>query len=129
MADLAEVTHDPLLATLRQRVRRLLRDQAAAALAAGRPLAARKAKANQAELLGLRCVFSREAVVRPGSDASCALDVAQPEASSDVSAAIPSAMPSPAGLNCAGYGSSVMVTASMGLAAAEEALRLVREAR
>ncbi|MBK6852767.1 MAG: ThiF family adenylyltransferase [Burkholderiales bacterium] len=135
VADLAEVTHDPLLATLRQRVRRLLRDQAGAALEAGRPLAVRKAKAkqakqaNQADLLGLRCVFSREAVVRPGTDASCALDVAPPTAVDDVSAATPSAMPGPTGLNCAGYGSSVMVTASMGLAAAEEALRLVRGAR
>lgn len=126
VADLSEVTHDPLLATLRQRVRRLLRDQAAAALAAGRPPAARKNKPNQPEQLGLRCVFSREAVLRPSAEASCAVDAAPSAQPAD--APVAPAIPGAAGLNCAGYGSSVMVTASMGLAAAEEALRLIRSA-
>jgi tRNA A37 threonylcarbamoyladenosine dehydratase len=127
VADLAEVTHDPLLATLRQRVRRQLRDQATAALAAGRPVTPRKAKPNQPEQLGLRCVFSREAVLRPGTDASCAVDAGQTAGQVDEPAA--TAVSGAAGLNCAGYGSSVMVTASMGLAAAEEALRLIRDAK
>jgi tRNA A37 threonylcarbamoyladenosine dehydratase len=121
VADLAEASHDPLLATLRQRVRRLLRDQDEAALQAGRTPAARKGSTAQApQRLGLRCVFSREAIVRPGGsdgggggggigDGACSTGDA------------------PAGLNCAGYGSSVMVTAAMGLAAAEEALRLIRQ--
>src|SRR5262249_27537271 len=70
VADLAEVTHDPLLASLRQRLRRIdgTRHQGA---------------------FGVRCVFSREAVQRP----SQACDVES-------------------NLNCAGYGSSVAVTAS-----------------
>jgi len=51
VADLAAVTHDPLLARLRQRLRR-----EHGAPAAGRPI-------------GLTCVFSREAVAPP--DASC----------------------------------------------------------
>jgi tRNA A37 threonylcarbamoyladenosine dehydratase len=127
VADLAEVTHDPLLATLRQRVRRLLRDQAAAALAAGQPVAARKGKPNQPEQLGLRCVFSREPVLRPGTEASCAVN-AEPAAGPVDAPAAPTWF-GRAGLNCAGYGSSVMVTASMGLVAAEEALRLIRESR
>jgi len=54
VADLAEVTHDPLLASLRQR----LRKQAGAARH-GR--------------IGLRCVFSRESVMAP-VDAECAVD-------------------------------------------------------
>lgn len=87
LGDLAEVTHDPLLASLRQRLRK-----------AGAPRQGR---------LGLRCVFSRESVCRP-PDAACA-----PEA----------------GLNCAGYGSSVTVTASFGLAAAGEVLRLLQRPR
>jgi tRNA A37 threonylcarbamoyladenosine dehydratase len=83
-ADLAEVTHDPLLAGLRSRLRR-----EHAAPRHGR--------------LGVRCVFSREAVQRPeaAGDAACAVD---------------------GSLNCAGYGSSVMVTASFGLCAASALL-------
>ena len=85
LADLAEATHDPLLASLRQRLRKQ-----------GAPRSGR---------IGLRCVFSREAVAAPMNDDSCATDGT---------------------LNCAGYGSSVTVTATFGLVAAGEALRLVR---
>ena len=79
-ADLAEVTHDPLLASLRQRLRR---DHGAA----------------RQGPIGLRCVFSRENVAAP------ATGLAQG-----------------GGLNCQGYGSTVVVTASFGLAAAGEAV-------
>jgi tRNA A37 threonylcarbamoyladenosine dehydratase len=103
--DLAVASHDPLLATLRQRVRKLLREAAPA----GDREPARKSDA--AATLGLRCVFSREPMAQP-LDAACA-----------------PAEGGGAGLNCAGYGSSVMVTAAMGLAAAEEGLRLIRTAR
>ncbi len=89
VADLAEASHDPLLASLRQR----LRKQGAAQ---------RGSKGR----IGLRCVFSREAVAAPLNDASCATDGT---------------------LNCAGYGSSVTVTATFGLVAAGEALRLVQQ--
>ncbi len=84
VADLADATHDPLLAALRQRLRRL-----------GAP---------RRGAIGLRCVFSREAVAPPAGDAACASD---------------------GSLGCRGYGSTVIVTASFGLAAAGEALRLV----
>jgi tRNA A37 threonylcarbamoyladenosine dehydratase len=81
VADLADTTHDPLLASLRARLRR---EQGAA----------RQGR------IGLRCVFSREAVARPEAQGeACAVD---------------------GSLNCAGYGSSVMVTASFGMAAAGE---------
>ena len=82
--DLASTTHDPLLASLRQRLRK-----AGAAPRQG--------------AIGVRCVFSREAVQRP-LQAGC--DVA--EAGSP--------------LACAGYGSSVTVTATFGMVAAGEAV-------
>ncbi|MDT7836248.1 tRNA threonylcarbamoyladenosine dehydratase [Aquabacterium sp. OR-4] len=53
VADLADTTHDPLLATLRQRLRKQ-----------GAPRQGR---------IGLRCVFSRESVAPP-VDAACASD-------------------------------------------------------
>jgi tRNA A37 threonylcarbamoyladenosine dehydratase len=55
--DLADTTHDPLLASLRQRLRK----------EAGAPRQGR---------IGLRCVFSRESVALPaaGDDAACAVD-------------------------------------------------------
>ncbi len=84
--DLAAATHDPLLASLRQRLR--------------------KQGAPRQGPLGLRCIFSREAVTPP-PDAACAPD---------------------GSLNCHGYGSVVTVTAAFGMAAAAEALRLVRGA-
>lgn len=77
--DLAQVTHDPLLAQLRYRMRR-----EHAAPREGR--------------MGLTCVFSREAVAPP--DPSCA--VGEGDGS----------------LNCHGYGSTVSVTATFGMAAA-----------
>ncbi len=94
--DLARVTHDPLLASLRQRLRR---DNVG--LRGGN------------KTFGVRCVFSREPVAMPqvaSGDDACAVD-------GDAQAIDGS-------LNCAGYGSSVMVTASFGMAAAAEAVRL-----
>jgi len=85
--DLADTTHDPLLASLRQRLRK-----------AG--TAARQGR------IGLRCVFSREAVQRPAA----------------VDCDIAGATASGAALACAGYGSSVTVTATFGLVAAGEAI-------
>lgn len=85
VADLAESTHDPLLASLRQRLR--------------------KQGASHQGAIGLRCVFSRESVARPIDAAgTCAVD---------------------GSLNCHGYGSTVTVTATFGLVAAGELLRLL----
>lgn len=78
--DLAAVTHDPLLASLRQRLRR-------------------EHGAPRTGAIGLRCVFSREAVVMPAE--ACEID---------------------GSLNCHGYGSSVTVTATFGMTAAAAAL-------
>ncbi|KQM75373.1 ThiF family adenylyltransferase [Xylophilus sp. Leaf220] len=79
LADLSATTHDPLLAQLRYRLRR-----AHGAPKDGKPI-------------GIRCVFSREAVAPP--DASCAID-------------------GNGSLNCHGYGSVVSVTATFGMVAA-----------
>ncbi len=87
VADLADVTHDPLLAQLRYRLRK------------------HHAGARQGRM-GVRCVFSREAVAPP--DLSCGLS-----AETDGS------------LNCHGYGSVVSVTASFGMVAAGEWINLV----
>ena len=92
VGDLAEVTHDPLLASLRQRLRR---DH-------GAPRQGR---------VGLTCVFSREAVQRP--EAVCATEA---PADDGGAAGVDGS------LNCHGYGSSVMVTAAFGLAAAAAAI-------
>ena len=86
VVDLADATHDPLLASLRQRLRKQ-----------GAPRSGR---------IGLACVFSRENVALPAADGGkCGVD---------------------GSLNCHGYGSSVTVTATFGLVAAGEALRLCR---
>ncbi len=90
VSDLAQVTHDPLLAALRQRLRK-------------RQDAAREGP------IGVRCVHSLEPVAAPVGDA-CATDGCD---GSDGS------------LNCHGFGSSVSVTATFGLVAANEALEFV----
>lgn len=87
--DLALTTHDPLLASLRQRLRK------------------EHGLARQGKM-GVRCVFSREAVQRP--EAACGVD-GQEGGQVDGS------------LNCAGYGSSVMVTAAFGMTAAAELVK------
>lgn len=83
--DISRATHDPLLASMRQRLRK-------------------QHGAPRDRAMGVRCVFSREAVSAP-VDAACeAVD---------------------GSLNCHGYGSSVVVTATFGLVAASEALQCV----
>lgn len=81
VADLAAVTHDPLLGSLRRRLRK-------------------EHGARHWGEIGLSCVFSREPVKQPGGE--CDVD---------------------GSLNCAGYGSSVTVTATFGMVAANEILR------
>ena len=93
VADLAEATHDPLLASLRQRLRKHH----------GAPRQGR---------IGVRCVFSRETIVPPAA-------VCAPGESEDMAGAVDGS------LNCRGYGSSVMVTATFGMVAASEAAELL----
>lgn len=124
-ADLGEVTHDPLLAALRQRLRRAERDERVEQEGRGTRVDVGVATAPPGQRqapgarLGVRCVFSREPVARPeAACASGAAEVAETEAS-DAGAGSP--------LACHGYGSSVTVTATFGLVAAAEAIEcLVR---
>lgn len=94
VADLAESSHDPLLASLRQRLRQ------AGALPRG------GSKPGRPQRSGLRCVFSREPVLMPPGPEGAGAQTCNTDGS----------------LNCHGYGSSVTVTASFGMAAAGEAL-------
>lgn len=88
-ADLADITHDPLLSNVRYQLRRQH----------GAPRTGR---------IGVLCAFSREAIIRP-EDPSCdPLDTSSKQTDSS--------------LNCAGFGSSVMVTASMGMMLAARAI-------
>jgi tRNA threonylcarbamoyladenosine dehydratase len=59
----------------------------------------------------VRCVFSREAVMRP-----------------DVAACDADAPPSDGSLNCHGYGSSVAVTATFGMVAAGDLMHTLAQA-
>jgi len=111
IGDLQAVTHDPLLAQLRYRLRKLDKStiKTEAAQAGLTSLNAKNMPKNtpfkaKAKPLGVACVFSREAVAKP--HASCGLDEnTAPGAGGQA-------------LNCAGYGSFVGVTASFGMAAA-----------
>lgn len=108
VADLSEVSHDPLLASLRQRLR-----QQHGAPRGGAPGKGRAAR------IGVRCVFSREPVGLPVT-AACEIGTL----SGDEPAAAVDRLPAviDGSLNCHGYGSAVAVTASFGLVAANEVL-------
>ena len=95
--DLHATTHDPLLASLRQRLR-------------SQHGAPRTGK------IGVRCVFSRESVAPPEPDEQ-ACEVGDP----GDAPATPDARRDNT-LNCHGYGSTVVVTASFGMAAAGDVI-------
>ncbi len=91
--DLARIAGDPLLAKVRQRLRRDF----------GFP----RESAGKSKAFSVLAVYSDEPVQRPTTQGGESVDLS-------------------AGLACAGYGSSVVVTATMGFVAASEALaRLV----
>ena len=92
IADLAAVTHDPLLAQVRYRLRK-------------EHGAARQGK------IGVACVFSLEPVHRPVAEAALALQAG-------LQTAVQTPVPTDGSLNCHGYGSVVTVTATFGLCAA-----------
>ncbi len=110
VADLSEVSHDPLLASLRQRLRQHHGAPKGGGTGTG-------AGASRAAKIGLRCVFSREPVKLP---AACKIGpLTGSEAPAEVSQLTTIIDGS---LNCHGYGSAVAVTASFGLVAANEVL-------
>lgn len=89
--DISDVTHDPLLAQMRYRLRR-------------------EHGAPRAGKIGVACVFSREAVLQPAK-ANCLMPN-ESGAGDDAQAAVDGT------LNCHGYGSVVSVTSTFGLCAA-----------
>jgi len=91
-ADLSAVTHDPLLASVRQHLRR-------------RHGAPRRGD------IGVLCAYSKETVARTAADGCYAPTTPL--------------KPRDNSLNCAGFGSSVMVTASMGMILAARAIDAV----
>jgi tRNA threonylcarbamoyladenosine dehydratase len=98
IADLSEVTHDPLLAKLRYNLRR-------------------QHGAPRDKRMGTVCVFSREKVAAP--DASRTLEGgAEGVAEGDMHSDADSDTQTDGSLNCSGYGSVVSVTASFGMCAA-----------
>lgn len=94
--DLSRTVQDPLLAKVRSQLRR---DH-------GFPR-------DQKKKFGVEAVYSDEPLRYPATDAACEVDAGAAHANAH----------GPTGLNCAGFGSSVCVTASFGLAAAAAALR------
>ncbi len=100
--DLSRTEQEPLLALVRKRLRQKH----------GFP---RGTKSK----FGIDAVFSSEALVAPDAANSCALP-----ASDDESADTPTAL---SGINCAGFGSSVVVTASFGLRAAAHVLNQLKQ--
>ena len=112
VADLAQVTHDPLLAAMRTRLRK----------SHGYPAAAVSAK-SKTKAMGLRCVFVAQAVAKPlgnefpaGIEISAEAKTAVSKSEFDKEASFNAAAPQ--GLSCAGYGSVMHMTASMGIRAA-----------
>ena len=105
--DLSLVTHDPLLAQMRYRLRR------------------EHGAAKGTKKIGIACVFSREAVVRPAPmktaadrQVSTPLSDGQADAYDSMLNSTQNIGQSDATLNCHGYGSVVSVTSTFGLCAA-----------
>lgn len=95
--DLSLVTHDPLLAQMRYRLRKA------------------HGAARDKRNIGVACVFSREAVMQPAQ--AGVLDLQQGSTEELVAAMSDAATQSDSSLNCHGYGSVVAVTATFGLCA------------
>jgi len=98
--DLAHACHDALLAKLRQRLRRQY-GYPSAVDGAGR-------KRKRVPNMGVRCLWVDQPALLPQAWQADGQNAQAPQ-----------------GLSCAGYGSVVTVTASMGLAAAHEAMRAI----
>ncbi|MBC3860967.1 tRNA threonylcarbamoyladenosine dehydratase [Undibacterium jejuense] len=99
--DLSRTEQEPLLALVRKRLRQNY----------GFP---RGAKSK----FGIDAVFSMEALTMPETPEVCAVDLSKQNAGDDVGNNV-----GVTGLNCAGFGSSIVVTASFGLMAAAHVLR------
>ncbi|MEO6321325.1 MAG: tRNA threonylcarbamoyladenosine dehydratase [Polaromonas sp.] len=104
--DLSQVTHDPLLAQMRYRLRK-------------EHGAARVGK------IGVMCVFSREAVMQPAAKSALTQQINHAE-DFPMRQVTPLAQ-TDGSLNCHGYGSIVGVTSTFGMCAASWALNKIAE--
>ncbi len=108
--DLSLVTHDPLLAQMRNRLRK------------------EHGAARDKKKIGVACVFSRESVMQPGAIASGADSETQLALhAGDFQSDLSLEAQSDATLNCHGYGSVVTVTSTFGLCAAGWVLGRIAE--
>lgn len=99
--DLSQAVHDPLLARIRNELRRH-HGYPRAGAAGGKAL-------KRIPRMNVRTLWVEQPVRLPAAPQACE----------------PATAGGPQGLSCAGYGSIVTVTAAMGLAAAHEALQIV----
>ena len=95
--DLSLVTHDPLLAQMRYRLRK-------------------EYGAGRQGKIGVACVFSREPVQRPSIE--CAVDQQEVASPNNLEQTPVDLAQTDGSLNCHGYGSVVSVTATFGMCAA-----------
>ena len=102
LADLAHSVQDPILSKIRQQLRRAQRIDHQQASDKSQKFSKHKKVATK---MNVPVLYSDEAVRYPPIEQSCMAD-----------------NPAPQGLNCAGFGSSVMVTASFGMLAAQWAV-------
>ena len=108
--DLSLVTHDPLLAQMRNRLRK------------------EHGAARDKKKIGVACVFSRETVMQPGAVAAVAgSETAHALQAGDLQPDFSVEAQSDATLNCHGYGSVVTVTSTFGLCAAGWVLGQIAE--
>jgi tRNA threonylcarbamoyladenosine dehydratase len=104
VADLAHVTGDRLLSKVRNQLRRDY----------GFPKGQESKKTKRPEKFGIDCIFSDEQAIKPDSSKANTFET---ESACEVDST------SITGLNCAGYGSSVCVTAPFGFTAAQSAIK------
>ena len=108
--DLSLVSHDPLLAQMRNRLRK------------------EHGAARDKKKIGVACVFSREMVMQPGAVAAVAgSGTAHAPQVGDLQSDFSVEAQSDATLNCHGYGSVVTVTSTFGLCAAGWVLGQIAE--
>ena len=108
--DLSLVSHDPLLAQMRNRLRK------------------EHGAARDKKKIGVACVFSRETVMQPGAVAAVAgSGTAHAPQVGDLQSDFSVEAQSDATLNCHGYGSVVTVTSTFGLCAAGWVLGQIAE--
>ncbi len=132
VGDLSEATHDPLLA----RIRGILRSRHGYPRAQARPGKPPK----KAPRMNVRVLWLDEPVRQPLPTSTCEVPAGglapwapDPAGMATISSGLHTrqahALPGPQGLSCAGYGSLVTVTATMGMMAAHEALGVLLQPR